>query len=73
MGGDLRPRRPGRPQGDDGLASAVSTTAGLNPTSELILELYGLGAVAHARTAIGAAALPLDLPVVIAPEVEVDA
>jgi len=46
------------------------TTAVLNPCSELILELYGADAGKHARTAIGVAALPLNLPVVIAAEVE---
>ena len=39
--------------------------------SELILDLYGTDAGAHARSAIGVAALPLNLPVVIAAELEV--
>jgi enamine deaminase RidA (YjgF/YER057c/UK114 family) len=47
------------------------TTAVLNPFSELILDLYGSAAGDHARTAIGVAAVPLNLPVVIAAEVEV--
>ena len=46
------------------------TTLVANPASELLLELYGADAGAHARTAIGVAALPLDLPVIIAAEVE---
>ena len=45
------------------------TTAVLNPLSELILDLWGPDAGRHARTAIGVAALPLDLPVVISAEV----
>jgi enamine deaminase RidA (YjgF/YER057c/UK114 family) len=47
------------------------TTAVMNPSSELILHLYGPDAGAHARSAIGVAALPLDLPVVVSAEVEV--
>jgi len=47
------------------------TTSVLNPASELILDLYGTEAGAHARTAIGSPALPLDLPVVLAAEVEI--
>jgi enamine deaminase RidA (YjgF/YER057c/UK114 family) len=43
------------------------TTAVLNPVSDLLLEIFG-NAGRHARTAIGVAALPLDLPVVISAE-----
>lgn len=50
----------------------AQTTAVLNPCSELLLQLYGAEVGSHARTAIGAAALPLDLPVVISAEVEID-
>jgi enamine deaminase RidA (YjgF/YER057c/UK114 family) len=46
------------------------TTLVANPASELVIDLYGPDAGAHARTAIGMAALPLDLPVIIAAEVE---
>jgi enamine deaminase RidA (YjgF/YER057c/UK114 family) len=46
------------------------TTAVMNPCSELILDLYGAEAGAHARSAIGVAALPLGLPVVVSAEVE---
>ena len=46
------------------------TTLVANPASELLLDLYGADAGTHARTAIGVAALPLDLPVIIAAEVE---
>ena len=49
------------------------TTAVINPASELILHLYGPDAGAHGRTAIGVAALPLNLPVVVAAEVEIAA
>jgi enamine deaminase RidA (YjgF/YER057c/UK114 family) len=47
------------------------TTRVLNPCSDLVLSLFGPDVGAHARTAIGAAALPLDLPVIIAAEVEI--
>ena len=47
------------------------TTAVMNAFSELILQIYGAEAGTHARTAIGVATLPLNLPVVIAAEVEV--
>jgi len=48
------------------------TTAVMNPFSKLIVDLYGTEAGTHARTAIGVTAVSLDLPVVIAAEVEVD-
>ncbi len=51
--------------------STASTNA-LNGFSDLILELYGPDAGQHARTAVGMAALPLNLPVVVAAEVEID-
>ena len=47
------------------------TTAVMNPLSDLIVDLYGPEVGAHARTAIGVATVPLNLPVVIAAEVEV--
>jgi enamine deaminase RidA (YjgF/YER057c/UK114 family) len=47
------------------------TTNVMNGFSELILELYGSEAGEHARTAIGVATVPLNLPVVISAEVEV--
>lgn len=49
----------------------AQTTAVVNPVSELIVDLYGAEAGAHARTAIGVTALPLNLPVVISAEVEI--
>ena len=51
----------------------TQTTLVVNPASELLLDLYGPDAGAHARTAIGMAALPLDLPVILAAEVELAA
>lgn len=48
----------------------AQTTLVVNPASELLVDLYGPDAGAHARTAIGMAALPLDLPVILAAEVE---
>ena len=50
----------------------TETPAVMNAFSDLIVELYGGDAGAHARTAIGVAALPLDLPVIVACEVEID-
>lgn len=47
------------------------TTAVLNPCSELIIDLYGPDTGGHARTAIGVASLPLNLPVVISAEIEI--
>ena len=43
------------------------TTAVLNPVSDLLLEVFGVHG-RHARTAIGVAALPLNLPVVMSAE-----
>ena len=43
----------------------------INGFSDLILELYGADAGAHARSAVGMAALPFDIPVEIEGEVEV--
>jgi len=47
------------------------TTNVINGFSDLIVELYGEDVGRHARTAIGVAALPLNLCVVIAAEVEI--
>ena len=47
------------------------TTNVINGFSDLIVELYGEDVGQHARTAIGVAALPLNLCVVIAAEVEI--
>jgi hypothetical protein len=46
----------------------AQTTAVLNPLSELLLDVFGSDIGAHARTAIGVVALPLNLPVVVAAE-----
>jgi enamine deaminase RidA (YjgF/YER057c/UK114 family) len=48
------------------------TTAVLNPASDLLLEVFGEHG-RHARTAIGVAALPLNLPVIISGELVISA
>jgi enamine deaminase RidA (YjgF/YER057c/UK114 family) len=48
------------------------TPAVINGFSDLIIDLWGAQAGAHARSAIGVAELPLGLPVEIEAEVEVD-
>ena len=47
------------------------TTAVINAFSELVVEVFGAEIGQHARTAIGVAALPLNLPVVVAAELSV--
>ncbi|MEJ1229754.1 MAG: RidA family protein [Galbitalea sp.] len=47
------------------------TTNVINGASELILELFGPRVGAHARTAVGYAALPLNNAVVIGAELEI--
>lgn len=47
------------------------TTLVLNPLSELILDVFGGDVGSHARTAIGVATVPLNLPLIVAAEVEV--
>ena len=49
----------------------AKTTDVINPCSDLLLELFGDEVGRHARTAIGMAQLPLNLPVVIAAEVAI--
>lgn len=49
------------------------TPAVINGFSDLILQLYGPEAGAHARSAIGVAELPFDIPVEIEGEVELAA
>jgi enamine deaminase RidA (YjgF/YER057c/UK114 family) len=44
----------------------------INGFSDLILELYGPERGAHARSAVGMAELPFDMPVEIEAEVEID-
>lgn len=44
----------------------------INGFSDLIVELYGPDAGAHARSAVGLAELPFDIPVEIEAEVELD-
>lgn len=48
------------------------TPAVINGFSDLILDLWGPEAGSHARSAIGVAALPFNLPVEIEAEVAVD-
>jgi enamine deaminase RidA (YjgF/YER057c/UK114 family) len=45
----------------------------INGFSDLILELYGAERGAHARSAVGMAELPFNLPVEIEAEVEIEA
>jgi enamine deaminase RidA (YjgF/YER057c/UK114 family) len=47
------------------------TPAVINGFSDLIVELYGPERGAHARSAVGMAALPFDIPVEIEAEVEI--
>ena len=57
------------------VASAPGFTqqpAVINGCSDLILELYGPDAGKHARSAVGMAELPFNMPVEIEAEVEVD-
>jgi enamine deaminase RidA (YjgF/YER057c/UK114 family) len=51
----------------------AQTTLVINPCSDLLLSLYGQERGAHARTAMGVSATPLNLPVVIAAEAEIAA
>ena len=48
------------------------TPAVINGFSDLILDLWGPDAGAHARSAIGVAELPFNIPVEIEAEVAVD-
>jgi hypothetical protein len=43
----------------------------LNAFSEVVLDVFGSTIGDHARTAIGVAALPLNLPVVVAAELQI--
>jgi len=49
----------------------AATTNVINGCSDLLLEIFGAEIGAHARTAIGAAELPLRLPVILSAEVAV--
>jgi enamine deaminase RidA (YjgF/YER057c/UK114 family) len=49
------------------------TTLVLNPFSDVLLEVFGPVIGAHARTAIGVATVPLNLPLVVSAEVELQA
>ena len=52
-----------------GVAALVVSTAVINGFSDLILELWGPVAGAHARSAVGMAELPFAMPVEIEGEV----
>ena len=47
------------------------TTVVMNAFSQLILDVFGTTVGEHARTAIGVVALPLNLPVVVAAELQI--
>jgi enamine deaminase RidA (YjgF/YER057c/UK114 family) len=49
----------------------VRQPAVINGFSDLILELWGTEAGAHARSAVGMAELPFEMPVEIEGEVEI--
>ena len=51
-------------------AGYPQTTLVGHPASELLIEVFGPEVGAHARTALGMAALPMNSPVIIAAEVE---
>jgi enamine deaminase RidA (YjgF/YER057c/UK114 family) len=53
------------------MPGSVASTNVINGFSDLILDLYGPEIGRHARTAVGMAALPLNLCVVVAAEVEI--
>jgi enamine deaminase RidA (YjgF/YER057c/UK114 family) len=48
----------------------AQTTLVLNPFSDVIRDVFGPDIGAHARTAIGVATVPLNLPLVVSAEVE---
>lgn len=50
----------------------TQTPTVINGYSDLILELYGAEAGAHARSAVGLAELPFQIPIEIEAEVEID-
>lgn len=50
----------------------TQTTTAVNGFSDLILQVFGPEIGAHARTAIGVAALPMNNAVVVSAEIEID-
>ena len=48
----------------------AQTTLVMNPFSDLILDVFGPEVGAHARTAVGVATVPLNLPLVVSAEIE---
>jgi enamine deaminase RidA (YjgF/YER057c/UK114 family) len=51
----------------------AQTTAVVNAFSEVVIAVFGAQVGQHARTAIGVAALPLNLPIVVAAELSLHA
>ena len=49
----------------------AQSTLVLNPVSELLVDVFGADVGGHARTAPGVAALPFNLPVILAAELEI--
>ena len=49
----------------------AQTTLVLNPVSEIVLDVFGAEVGAHARTAIGVSTVPLNMPLVVAAELEI--
>lgn len=48
----------------------AQTTLVLNPFSDVVIDVFGRDVGAHARTAIGVATVPLNLPLVVSAEVQ---
>ena len=48
----------------------AQTTLVLNPFSDLILDVFGPDVGAHARTAVGVATVPLNLPLVVSAQID---
>lgn len=48
----------------------AQTTLVLNPLSDLLVDVFGDEVGAHARTAIGVATVPLNVPLVVSAEVQ---
>jgi YjgF/chorismate_mutase-like, putative endoribonuclease len=58
----------------DGIVNAdpgyAQTILVLHPFSDLVLDVFGPEVGSHARTAIGVATVPLNLPLVVSAEIE---
>jgi len=51
----------------------AQTTMVLNPFSDVLLQVFGPEVGSHARTAIGVAAVPFNLPLVVSAEIQLRA